>query len=122
MIFIVEDDPIMAECIAQACQPNSVKIFSDAVSAVAALSQSLPTLIFLDILLTGPDGFTLLHELVSYQDTAQIPVVIVSSLDFTKHNLSSYGVVGVLDKCKMTPSDIKSYTKKYLNKPINAHV
>ncbi len=121
MIFIVEDDLVMAECIAKACQPHSVKIFPDAIAAVSALSKPLPKLIFLDILLTGPDGFTLLHELASYQDSAQIPVVIVSSLDLKNHDLSAYGVVGILDKCQMTPSDIKFYVQKYLNKQSSTH-
>ena len=44
-------------------------------------------MIFLDILLTGPDGFTFLNELISYSDTAKIPIVIVSSLDFSGKDL-----------------------------------
>lgn len=121
MIFIIEDDKMMAECLASACQPHQSKIFSDAISATAYLSKQLPDLIFLDILLTGPDGFTFLHELVSYEDTAKIPVVITSSLDLSGYNLSEYGVIGILDKAKMHPTDIKYYVQKYTtNKEKNA--
>ena len=70
-------------------------------------------LIFLDILLDGPDGFTFLNELISYDDTVKIPIVIVSSLDFKKQDLSVYGVVGVLDKEKMIPKEIKKYVDEY---------
>ena len=67
----------------------------------------------MDILLTGPDGFTFLNELVSYTDTAKIPVVVVSSLDFSKHDLSVYGVVGILDKVTMLPQEITGYVREY---------
>jgi len=113
MIYIIEDDEIMAECIARACKEGEVKIFPDAIAAMDAISSEIPDLIFLDVLLTGPDGFTFLNELASYQDTAKIPIVIVSSLDFKGQDLSAYGVVGILDKSTMTPKDMEEYVKRY---------
>ena len=113
MIFIIDDDEIMAETIALNCK-RGTRIFNNAITAMAAISDGLmPSLIFLDILLDGPDGFTFLNELVSYGDTAKIPVVIVSSLDFSKKDLSVYGVVGVLNKDTMEPKEIKNYAKQY---------
>ena len=114
MIFIIDDDEIMAECVARACNGFEVKIFSDAINAMNAISDGqIPEMIFLDILLTGPDGFTFLNELISYQDTAKIPIVIISSLDLTKIDLKEYGVVGVLEKDEMTPREIRNYVEKY---------
>lgn len=113
MIFIIEDDEIMAECIAKAVAPTPTKIFANGITAMSALGNKLPSLIFLDILLDGPDGFTFLNELASYQDTAKIPVVIISSLDFSGKDLTSYGVVGQLDKSKMTPAEIKGYVERF---------
>lgn len=113
MIYVIDDDEIMAECIVRAVGKD-VKIFTDAYAAMMAISGGeLPEMIFLDILLTGPDGFTFLNELVSYTDTAKVPVVIVSSLDFGDKDLSAYGVVGVLNKDKMTPQEIKEYVEQY---------
>ena len=74
---------------------------------------AIPSLIFLDILLDGPDGFTFLNEMASYSDTVKVPIVVVSSLDFTNKNLSNYGVVGVLNKDNMMPEDILTYAEKY---------
>lgn len=115
MIYIIDDDKIMASCIARVCPKTSkVRVFSNAIEAIQNLNETnVPKLIFLDILLDGPDGFTFLNELASYTDTGRIPVVIVSSLDLTKHDLSNYGVVGVLDKTTMTPDDIKYYAEQY---------
>ena len=44
---------------------------------------------------------------MTVQDTARIPVVLISSLDFSNRNLSHYGVVQVLQKSTMTPEDIQ---------------
>lgn len=113
MIFVIDDDEIMAECIARWVD-SDIKIFSNAIEAMEAISDgAMPNLIFLDILLDGPDGFSFLNELASYDDTAKIPIVVVSSLDLTKQNLSEYGVVRVLNKDTMTPDDIKRCADEY---------
>ena len=112
MIFVIDDDVVMAKLIADATKKET-RIFSNAIEAINALDDGLPDLIYLDILLTGPDGFTFLNELISYSDTAKIPIVIVSSLDFANRDLSVYGVVGVLNKDSMTPKDIRKYADEY---------
>ena len=114
MIFVIDDDEIMAECVARATKSKNVNIFANAIEAMGRITDGeLPDLIFLDILLDGPDGFTFLNELVSYTDTAKIPVVIITSLNLKGDGLDDYGVVGVLDKDKMMPEEIFSYVKKY---------
>lgn len=114
MIYVIDDDVIMAECVARACKGKDTRIFGNAIEAMAAISEGeLPELIFLDVLLDGPDGFTFLNELVSYTDTAKIPVVIVTSLGIGERGLSEYGVVRVLDKATMTPEEIFGYVREY---------
>ena len=115
MIFVIDDDEIMSECIAKACGANAkIKIFSNAIEAMAAINESDKIdLIFLDILLDGPDGFTFLNEMLSYSDTEKIPIVIVTSLDILNKDLSEYGVVGVLNKDTMKPEEILGYVDKY---------
>ena len=115
MIYVIDDDEIMAECVAQACGRSSkVRMFTNAIEAIQTLDSSeLPDLIFLDILLDGPDGFTFLNEMASYADTARVPIVIVTSLDLAGKDLTEYGVVGVLEKDKMTPREIREYVERY---------
>lgn len=114
MIFVIDDDELMAECIAKAVNKDDVAIYTNAVSAMAEISDgTIPDIIFLDILLDGPDGFTFLNELVSYRDTAKVPVVIVTSLDLKTEALEIYGVVGVLDKETMRPEDVRRYVERY---------
>ena len=113
MIFVVDDDKVMANCIARAVD-KPTRIFSNAIEAMNLISDGeIPELIFLDILLDGPDGFTLLNEMQSYIDMAKVPVVIVTSLSFEGEELAEYGVVGVLNKDTMKPEEIKRYVEQY---------
>lgn len=112
MIFIIEDDDIMAECIANATK-KPTKIFSNAIDAINATNNTIPNLIFLDLLLDGPDGFTFLNELSSYPDLARIPIVIVSSIDLKHQNLSNYNIIKSLDKSTMLPKDIEELASEY---------
>lgn len=113
MIYVIEDDKVMAECIVRAAKAEA-KIFTNAIEAMGRIAKGeMPDLIFLDVLLDGPDGFTFLNEMCSYTDTARVPVVIVSSLDFQGKDLSMYGVVGVLGKAEMRPEDIRKYVEQY---------
>lgn len=113
MIYIIDDDEIMAECLARNCKKENTRIFSNVYEAINAIDDDFPDLIFLDILLDGADGFTLINELASYSDTAKIPIVIVSSLDLRDKDLSNYGIVGVLNKSNMTPKEVRDYVIKY---------
>lgn len=88
-----------------------IRHFTNAIEAISC--QEVPDLIFLDILLDGPDGFTFLNELRSYEDLSKVPVVIMSSLNFRNKDLGAYGVVGYLNKSEMTPMDVMGYVRKY---------
>lgn len=115
MIFVIDDDEIMARCIGRASR-QEYQIFRDGISAMAAISEGeLPTMIFLDVLLNGPDGFTFLNELISYEDTAEIPVVIVSSLKLSQGQLANYNIVAALNKDEMHPAEIRRLTEGYAN-------
>ncbi len=79
MILVIDDDEIMAECVARGCRgrknrhgdkgqgEREVRIFTNAIEAMNFIAENgAPEMIFLDILLDGPDGFTFLNELMSY--------------------------------------------------------
>lgn len=133
-VFIIEDDVMMTECLElatlnglrklQSSYPDklatdnystyTVSKFTNIFDATQAINQSLPDLIILDILLSGPDGFSLLNELMTYNDTAAIPIIVVSSLDLNQQNLAHYGVVRVFQKESMTPLQLSSAIQEIL--------
>lgn len=115
LAYIIEDSEIMSELFARYLSGiTETKIFRDAISAISEISDDQPDLIFLDILLTGPDGFTFLNEIVSYEDTGKIPVVIISSLDFQLESLKNYNVVKILNKDTLLPSDLRAVAQEIL--------
>ena len=122
-IFIIEDDPDFAEIYQKHLKRNfpeiPLQIFYNAIEANAAFSElseeELPSLIILDILLTGPDGFTLLNELLSYPETSQIPVLLISSLNLGQMSLQAYNVRAILNKETFTPADFVTKIKDILS-------
>lgn len=111
LFHLIDDDPIFTEIFVRYLKkiaPRAVThVFRNALDAIDALSDELPDLIFLDILLSGPDGFTYLNEISSYADTNVIPVILISSLYHRLPKMSSYNVVAYLDKTAFTPDDVK---------------
>ena len=126
-IFIIEDDPDFAEIYQKYLKHNfpeiPLQIFYNAIEANAAFSElseeELPSLIILDILLTGPDGFTLLNELLSYPETSQIPVLLISSLNLGQISLQAYNVRAILNKETFTPADFVDQVQKILKSTHN---
>ena len=115
LAYVIEDNEIMSELMTRYLRGiTEVKVFHDVISAISSISTDKPDMIFLDVLLTGPDGFTFLNEIVSYEDTAKIPVVIVTSLDLKAESLKNYNVVKIIKKDVMIPDDIKNIAKEIL--------
>ena len=98
-------------CCSEDSDKIQIRLFANAIEAIS--QEEVPELIFLDILLDGPDGFTFLNEMRSYEDLSRVPVVIMSSLNFAGRDLSAYGVVGYLNKSEMTPADVAGYVERY---------
>lgn len=115
MILIVDSDEIFGECVLSNLEKNGFvgHLSKNAIDAIEVVSENVPELVFLDIMLTGPDGFTFLNEMASYIDTMNVPVIIMSEKDFSLYELSDYGVVGCLDKNTLKPEDVLKYAKKY---------
>jgi CheY-like chemotaxis protein len=65
----------------------------------------VPDLVILDVLLTGPTGFAILHEMRSYPELMDVPVFVVSSVKIPEID-ASYGVSRVFDKSEMLPKDL----------------
>lgn len=119
--FILEDDPIFArlfsKSLRRAFPDSTVSTFENAIDAINALPDDCtpPSVIILDVLLTGPDGFTFLNEIASYSDLSNIPIIIVSSLNFPMQTLESYNVKKILNKATMTPQDLPAAISEILS-------
>jgi CheY-like chemotaxis protein len=109
-VLIVEDDRWQAEqherVLNRAGYETTVALH--ALAAIEAIDDIHPDVIVLDVLLVGNTAFTLLHELQTYSDTGNIPVIMCTNLgsDLSIDDLRPYGVRRVLDKTTMVPNDL----------------
>jgi DNA-binding response OmpR family regulator len=85
---------------------------------LAKASTENPDLIFLDIRLPGMNGLEVLEHLRQDDQTASIPVVILSNLDDEK-TISrgvSLGALEYVVKSRITPQDLSKRVKDYNKK------
>lgn len=117
-ILIVEDEPWLAEAYAKAIDQSGWHAVAvrTAPEAIIAVDNYQPIAIVLDIMLAGVNGIQLLHELRSYKDLAQLPVVVCSSLthNLDAKQLEAYGVRRVLLKTKVTPKSLITAIREVL--------
>lgn len=109
-VLLVDDDVWLLEHYTDLLSAAGYQVISakNAVVAIDLIDKQAPDVIVLDVLLPGATGFSLLHELQSYDDTATVPVIICSGLtdDLSLDDLAPYGVRRLLDKTTMTPDDL----------------
>lgn len=81
MIYCVEDDNSIRELVLYALRMAGFEAcgFGESESFWTALRDKLPELILLDIMLPGEDGITILKKLRSAQETASVPVIMVTA-------------------------------------------
>lgn len=81
-ILVVEDDKFLRELLVRKLSGEGydVKNAIDADAAYLALSERIPQIILLDLILPGVDGFEILAHIKADPKTKDIPVVILSNL------------------------------------------
>ena len=74
-------------------------------SAIAAMDDERPDLVILDVLLAGPTGFAVVHEMRSYPELENVPIIVVSSVKIGEID-EKYGISKTFDKAEMMPRDL----------------
>lgn len=109
-VLLVEDDVWLAEVEASvlAGAGYEVQLAPHAPAAIELVDSFRPDVIVLDVLLAGSTAFALLHELQSYSDTGDLPIVLCTNIadQFDAAKLKEYGVKKVVDKTTMHPDDL----------------
>jgi len=117
-VLIVEDDDWLAEQYARTLEAAGIQASAvgHALAAMDVIDTKKPDALVLDVLLPGPNIFTLLHEIRSHSDLAAIPVILcTNSADkFVGEDLAAYGIKTVLSKTTMHPGDMVAAIKKVL--------
>ena len=104
-VLIVDDDKWLTDTFSLVLEKNGwqVTVCHDAHKAIDVIDEKIPSVVLLDFMLPHASGVALLHELQSYDDTKELPIVLCSSLNLNQAALAEYGVKAILDKSTMTP-------------------
>ncbi|MEM7336071.1 MAG: response regulator [Chloroflexota bacterium] len=80
-ILIVDDDPITINLLQLILEPAGfmTQTAQNGAEALEQVSHGKPDAILLDVMMPIMDGFTVCQELRSQQDTAQLPIIILST-------------------------------------------
>ncbi len=110
-VLVIEDDILLAKHYERMLSTEYiVTSVGSGIEAINVLDNNAVDAVIIDLLLTGTTAITLLHEMASHTDLAQVPVILVTSLANEIPDIisqfSHYGVRRVLDKTTMAPDDL----------------
>ena len=117
-VLVVEDDKWLAEQHGRVLHGAGYEpaVTLNAIEAIQAVDSDVPDVIILDVLLTGSTAFAFMHELQSYGDTGEIPIILCTNLaaELSLNDLAPYGVRQIIDKATMVPDDIVTAIRRLL--------
>jgi DNA-binding response OmpR family regulator len=99
-ILIIDDDPDVRTVmnILLKKQGYEVETASRKEEALTKLKQFHPTVVLLDVLLSGADGRELCQEIKSSKEFGHIPVIMFSAHPGASNNFTSYGADDFISK------------------------
>jgi signal transduction histidine kinase/AraC-like DNA-binding protein len=112
-ILIVDDDPralsLYQQAVHKGLPGHVVRTAKDGTAALEIMAQETPSLVILDLMMPGLDGFDTLDKMRADQQTRQVPVVILSnkllSLDDVQR-LEQHARVTLQSKGILSPAEI----------------
>lgn len=117
-VLLVEDDPWLAELEVKTLSEAGFLVTHapHAPSAIVKIDEVQPDVMILDVLLTGSTAFALLHELQSYDDTGELPIILCTNMaeSVKLEDVQSYGVKRIVDKTTMKPDDLVAAVRSVL--------
>ena len=99
-VVIVEDDKNFADILQDYAKDHGYKsiMVSEGTNAVEIIKENQPDAVILDIMLPGKDGWQILKELKQAEETANIPVHLMSAGDTNEGKVKREGAISFLKK------------------------
>jgi len=124
-VLLVEDDVWLSDLYADTLSEHSVIRAGTADEALELIDTNKIDLIVLDMFLPDHNGVEFLHEIASYEDSADIPVIILSAVakhDFgmSDERMKHYGIVEYLYKPEIKPKIVAERVKLHLTEFVEA--
>jgi len=82
-ILLIEDEPTLQKTIGEVLKKENYEVLSalDGKTGLDLIQKEKPDLILLDLILPKMNGFEVLEELKSKEETKNIPVIILTNLE-----------------------------------------
>ncbi|MEQ1574830.1 MAG: response regulator [Vicinamibacterales bacterium] len=117
-IIIVEDNPIAASVFRAtlAREGHTVTVVTDGEAGLAAIEQTHPDLVLLDLMLPKVSGLDVLRRMRATPELAHVPVIVTSN-SYTSARLDELwqaGATQVITKASMTPKELVRIVRETL--------
>jgi len=119
-ILVLDDDPAVRELCAVVLRGEGFDVLQagDAHSGIRTAHLEKPDLILLDWMMPEVDGLDALRQLKSSQETAAIPVVMLTALDgLADVALATMGGAESYVTKPFEPADLASLVRRYIDAP-----
>ena len=121
-VLVVEDDVQIANALREASQGRygTTRVAHSAEEAIAAIRQSPPKIIVLDLVLPGADGIAVIDALRDDPDLAATPIIIYSAaeLDSNERAHAQLGHTVFLSKLESSPERVARRIAQLLGGPV----
>lgn len=122
-ILVVEDDKLLADVYLLALKTEGLKAISahDYHSAMKLFEPNKISLVVLDIILKGKNGFELLRDFRKQPGGDKVPIIIITGMNTQDLNMDrelmvSLNIIGIHTKSQFSITDFSGIIKSYLNK------
>jgi signal transduction histidine kinase/DNA-binding response OmpR family regulator len=87
-VVVIDDDPLAIELVRASLEPDGWAVFGAATGqdGLALIREREPSVVLLDLLMPGMDGFEVVETLRAEPDTRSVPVVILTSKSMTRQD------------------------------------
>lgn len=118
-ILLIEDEQALQKALTDKLEQENFKALSALNGEIGLkLAQAeQPDLILLDLILPKKDGFEVLQELKSNEQTKNIPVIVLTNLEETEHiqKILKFGANAYLIKTNYSLDEIIGKIKQHVN-------
>ena len=118
-IVIIEDEEALQKSLAEILRQENYEVItaSNGEEGLLEIKKNIPDLVVMDLILPKKDGFEVLHELKSNENTQEIPVIVFTNLDTTRdiERVLEAGATTYLVKANYEPKDVIAKIKALLD-------
>lgn len=120
-ILFIEDEPALQETLSELLGAHNYKVLQarDGEEGVELAKKENPDLILLDLVLPKKDGFAILEELKSEDETKDTDIIVLTNLEgaYDVDRALNLGAMTYLVKTNHTPEDVlKKVNKRFQEK------